>query len=59
VASEVLWTACAVAVPAVLIYVVVHLSVKSPGLRLAAGLILLALTGALLIGADRREAASG
>ena len=48
VASEVLWTACAVAVPAVLIYSVVHLSVKSAGLRLGAGLILIAITAALL-----------
>ena len=48
VASDVLWTACAVIVPAVLIYSVVHLSVNSPRLRLVAGLILLASTAALL-----------
>jgi len=48
VASDVLWTACAVVVPAVLIYSVVHLSVASPRLRLAAGVLLLAITAALL-----------
>lgn len=48
VAGEVLWTACAVIVPAVLIYSVVHLSVTAPKLRLLAGLALLAITGLLL-----------
>ena len=48
VANDVLWTACAVIVPAVLIYSVVHLSAASPKLRLAAGVILLVITGTLL-----------
>ncbi|MEP7084231.1 MAG: carbohydrate ABC transporter permease, partial [Betaproteobacteria bacterium] len=48
VAGDVLWTACAVIVPAVLIYSVVHLSVTSPKLRLAAALALLVITGLLL-----------
>jgi len=48
VANEVLWTSCAVIVPAVLIYSVVHLSVPAPKLRLAAGLILFAIAAALL-----------
>ena len=49
VASEVLWTACAVTVPAVLIYSIVHMSVASPRLRVAMGLALLAITAALLV----------
>ena len=48
VASDVLWTACAVILPAVLIYSVVHLTVAGHRLRIAAGLILLAIVGALL-----------
>ena len=48
VAGDVLWTACAVIVPAVLIYSVVHLSVATPKLRLAAGVALLLITGLLL-----------
>ena len=48
VAGDVLWTACAVIVPAVLIYTVVHLSVATPKLRLAAGVALLVITGLLL-----------
>jgi inositol-phosphate transport system permease protein len=48
VASDVLWTACAVIAPAVLIYSIVHMSVPAPRLRLAAGLVLLAIAGALL-----------
>lgn len=48
VASDVLWTACAVIAPAVLIYSIVHMSVPAPRLRLAAGLILLAIAGTLL-----------
>jgi inositol-phosphate transport system permease protein len=49
VASDVLWTACAVIVPAVLVYSVVHMSVESKRLRLALGLILLAIAGTLLV----------
>lgn len=48
VASDVLWTACAVIVPGVLIYSVVHMSVASPKLRLATGLVLLAIAGTML-----------
>ncbi|MEO6064452.1 MAG: carbohydrate ABC transporter permease [Lysobacterales bacterium] len=48
VASEVLWTACAVIVPAVLIYSIVHMSVASRRLRLAVGLTLVAIVAALL-----------
>ncbi len=48
VASDVLWTACAVIVPAVLIYSVVHMSVRSRGLRLAIGITLVAIVGTLL-----------
>jgi inositol-phosphate transport system permease protein len=49
VGSDVLWTACAVIVPAVLVYSLVHMSVAAKGLRLATGLILLAITGTLLV----------
>jgi inositol-phosphate transport system permease protein len=49
VASDVLWTACAVTVPAVLIYSVVHMSVASPRLRLAVGITVLAVVAALLV----------
>ncbi|MDQ6781452.1 MAG: carbohydrate ABC transporter permease [Candidatus Eremiobacteraeota bacterium] len=48
VASDVLWTACAVIVPAVLIYSAIHLLTPSPRVRMAAGAILLIATGALL-----------
>jgi len=48
VASDVLWTACAVILPGVLVYSIVHMSVGSKRLRLAMGLVLLALAGALL-----------
>src|SRR5438552_17779224 len=48
VSTDVLWSACAVIVPAVLIYSVVHLMVPSPPLRWVAGLLLLVITGALL-----------
>ncbi len=48
VASYVLWTACAVIVPAVLIYSGVHLWVSAPRLRLVAGLVLVAITAGLL-----------
>ena len=49
VGSDVLWTACAVIVPAVLVYSLVHMSVASRGLRLATGLILLAIAATLLV----------
>jgi len=49
VASDVLWTACAVIVPAVLIYSVVHMSVGSRRLRLAIGITLVAIAGTLLL----------
>ena len=49
VASDVLWTACAVIVPAVLVYSVVHMTVAAPHLRLGAGLILAAVVAALLV----------
>ena len=49
VGSDVLWTACAVIVPAVLVYSVVHMSVPSRGLRLTTGFVLLAITGTLLV----------
>ena len=48
VSTQVLWTACAVIVPAVLIYSGVHLMTASPRLRLAAGVILVVAAGALL-----------
>src|SRR3989442_7245258 len=48
VGSDVLWTACAVIVPAVLVYSLVHMSVASRGLRLATWLVLLASAGTLL-----------
>ena len=49
VGSDVLWTACAVIVPAVLVYSLVHMSVASRRLRLTTGLILLAIAGTLLV----------
>ena len=49
VGSDVLWTACAVIVPAVLVYSVVHMSLPSRGLRLTTGFVLLAITGTLLV----------
>lgn len=49
VGSDVLWMACAVIVPAVLVYSLVHMSVAAKGLRLATGLILLAIAGTLLV----------
>ena len=49
VGSDVLWTACAVIVPAVLVYSLVHMSVASRGLRIATGLILLAIVATLLV----------
>jgi inositol-phosphate transport system permease protein len=48
VSTDVLWTACAIIVPAVLIYSVVHLVTPSPRLRLAGGLLLLVIAGVLL-----------
>jgi inositol-phosphate transport system permease protein len=48
VSTQVLWTACAVLVPAVLMYSVVHLLTPSPRVRVVAGVVLLATAGALL-----------
>jgi inositol-phosphate transport system permease protein len=48
VSTRVLWTACAVIAPAVLIYCVVHIATPAPRLRLAAGLILFAIAAVLL-----------
>lgn len=49
VSSDVLWTACAVIVPAVILYSIVHMAVASHRLRLGAGLLLLAIAGTLLV----------
>ena len=49
ISTDVLWTACAVIVPAVLLYSVIHASLPSPRLRLVAGAVLLAIACALLI----------
>lgn len=48
VATDVLWTACAVIAPAVLIYSVVHIAAPSRGLRLATGLLLFIAAAVLL-----------
>ena len=48
VSTDVLWTACAVIVPAVLIYSVVHLLAPATSARLAVALILAVAAGALL-----------
>jgi len=48
VATDVLWTACAVIVPAVIIYSVVHLMTPSTRLRAVAGAILFVISAALL-----------
>ena len=48
VSTQVLWTACAVIVPAVLIYSVVHMMSPSPRVRAIAGLVLVVAVGALL-----------
>ena len=48
VSTDVLWTSCAVIVPAVLIYSAVHLLAPSPRVRVIAALILLVAVGALL-----------
>ena len=48
VSTQVLWTACAVIVPAVLIYSVVHIMSPSPRVRAIAIVLLLIAVGALL-----------
>jgi inositol-phosphate transport system permease protein len=48
VSSDVLWTACAVIVPAVFLYSIVHMMVASRTLRLGAGLVIVVTAGALL-----------
>jgi inositol-phosphate transport system permease protein len=48
VSAEVLWIACAVALPAVVIYSVVHLATDSRRLRLVAAVLLAATAAALL-----------
>ena len=48
VSTDVLWTACAVIAPAVLIYAVVHIAAPSPRLRLAGGVVLFIIAAALL-----------
>jgi inositol-phosphate transport system permease protein len=48
VSTSVLWTACAIIVPAVLVYCVVHLAVRSSRLRLVAAALLAIAAGALL-----------
>jgi inositol-phosphate transport system permease protein len=55
VSTQVLWTACAVIAPAVLIYSVVHIATPSRGLRLATGLSLLVLAAVLLAGLVGRQ----
>ena len=48
VSTDVLWTACAVIAPAVLIYAVVHIAAPSPRLRLVAGVAIFIVAAALL-----------
>jgi inositol-phosphate transport system permease protein len=48
VSTDVLWTACAIVVPAVLIYSVIHLVAPSPRLRLIGGLLLVITAATLL-----------
>ena len=48
VSTNVLWTACAIIVPAVLLYSVIHLIAPSPRLRLVAGVLLVGVAVALL-----------
>lgn len=48
VSSDVLWTACAVIVPAVILYSVAHAAMRSRTLRLAAAAIILAVAALLL-----------
>jgi inositol-phosphate transport system permease protein len=49
VSSDVLWTACAVVVPAVILYSIVHMAAASRTLRLGAGVVILAIAGTLLV----------
>jgi len=55
VSTQVLWTACAVIAPAVLIYSVVHIATPSRGLRLATALSLLVIAAVLLAGLVGRQ----
>jgi inositol-phosphate transport system permease protein len=48
VSTDVLWTACAIIAPAVLIYAVVHSAEPSPRLRVVAGLVIFVIAAALL-----------
>ena len=48
VSTDVLWTACAIIAPAVLIYSIAHIATRSPRLRLVAGLLLLVIAAVLL-----------
>lgn len=48
VSSDVLWTACAVIVPAVLLYSIVHMMTPSRTLRIGSGLVILMTAGVLL-----------
>jgi inositol-phosphate transport system permease protein len=50
VSSDVLWTACAVIAPAVILYSAFHMMVASRKLRLGAGLVILVCAGVLLAG---------
>jgi inositol-phosphate transport system permease protein len=50
VSTRVLWSACAVIVPAVLIYSTIHVLTSSPRLRLVAGIVVATL-GAMLLAA--------
>lgn len=49
VSTRVLWTACAIVVPAVIVYCAVHLSTRSARVRLVAAITLLAAAVALLV----------
>ena len=48
ISSDVLWTACAVIVPAVILYSIVHMATSSGRLRLGAGVAVAVVAGALL-----------
>jgi inositol-phosphate transport system permease protein len=48
VSTDILWTACAIIVPAVLLYSVIHLIAPSPRLRLVAGALLVGVAVTLL-----------
>ena len=48
VSTDVLWTACAVVAPAVLIYTVVHIAAPSPRLRLVVGVAIFVIGATLL-----------